>query len=321
MVALGHGRRDRAGTGAPPLHRIGCVVRFDPHKHRRRSIRLAGYDYTQSGAYFITICTQAGECFLGDIVQGAMVTNDAGKMVQSVWDDIPQHYPGVGVDAFVVMPNHMHGIVVLSPTPDQAQGHACALSLGNVVHRFKSLTTARYRRGVSQLGWGPFDRRLWQRNYYERVIRNETEMGRIREYIINNPPRWDEDEHNPANLWGEPPVVALGHGGRDHIHLCGNPRGSPGVWRAGEGGDVGTAPTGQSRPSPRAWRSPAEYVPAERRGRLSPGAGGACPLPGASPSPARRSGLRPSRWRACGRSQGLCGPPLAWPAPLAPVAR
>src|SRR3990172_159079 len=82
-------------------------------KHHRRSIRLRGYDYTQAGAYFVTICTQNRECVFSEVVEGQMLLNGPGQMVESVWRELPQHYPGVQVDAFVVMPNHLHGIIVL----------------------------------------------------------------------------------------------------------------------------------------------------------------------------------------------------------------
>ncbi|MBE0468422.1 MAG: transposase, partial [Methyloprofundus sp.] len=82
-------------------------------KHNRRSIRLKGYDYSQAGAYFVTICTQNRDCLFGEIIEGEMVLNDAGKMVQTIWDQIPPHYPGIGIDAFIAMPNHIHGIVIV----------------------------------------------------------------------------------------------------------------------------------------------------------------------------------------------------------------
>lgn len=91
---------------------IDEAMKYDPDKHARRSIRLRGYEYTQSGAYFVTICTQNRDCLFGEIVKGIMDANDAGRMIQSVWDELPQHYPGVDVDAFVVMPNHIHGIIL-----------------------------------------------------------------------------------------------------------------------------------------------------------------------------------------------------------------
>ena len=222
-------------------------MRYDPDKHHRRSIRMRGYDYTQAGAYFITICTQDRECLFGTIVDGCMHMNDAGRMVQSVWNEIPDHHPGVDVDAFVVMPNHVHGIIILTgeragaaddggvgarpracpvprrdvhplgkgqprgvaPTsppqpsgvaPTVDRGVAAAgkrMSLPDVVHRFKSLATARYRHGVYELGWPSFPGRLWQRNYYERIVRNEEALSRIRHYILDNPARWKKDIENP----------------------------------------------------------------------------------------------------------------------------
>jgi REP element-mobilizing transposase RayT len=86
---------------------------FNPDKHHRRSVRLKGYDYTQAGAYFVTICTQNRECLFGDILEGMMRLNNVGQTVESVWNELPQHYPGVDIDAFGVMPNHIHGIIIL----------------------------------------------------------------------------------------------------------------------------------------------------------------------------------------------------------------
>jgi len=182
-------------------------MRYDPEKHHRRSIRLSGYDYSQAGAYFVTICTQNRQCLFGEIVDGEMRLNDAGQMVQSVWAELTQHYAGVDIDGFVVMPNHIHGIVILTsvgvgpgacPVKGQPQGVAPTLSLPDVVHRFKSLTTARYRRGVMQRGWPGFCNRLWKRNYYEHVIRGGDELDRIRRYVEDNPRMWEMDRENPA---------------------------------------------------------------------------------------------------------------------------
>nr|BAL59102.1 hypothetical conserved protein [Candidatus Acetothermum autotrophicum] len=180
-------------------------MRADPERHHRRSIRLRGYDYTQPGAYFVTICTQDRMCLFGEVVHGEMRFTDAGRMVHDVWNDLPNHYPGVTIDAFVVMPNHIHGIVVLvgagpRACPEwvgQPQGVAPTMSLSDVIHRFKTMTTKRYADGVKQLGWPPFRGRLWQRNYYEHIIRDEESLHRIREYIRTNPLRWHVDRENP----------------------------------------------------------------------------------------------------------------------------
>jgi hypothetical protein len=139
--------------------------RYDPQKHHRRSIRWVGHDYTQEGVYFVTVCIQGHACLFGEIVDGQMRVNDAGCMLQEVWNELPSHYPGVETDVFVLMPNHMHGIIVLSailvgagpracPGKGQPQGVApTAMTLGDVVGRFKTLTTKRYADGVRGRGW------------------------------------------------------------------------------------------------------------------------------------------------------------------------
>ena len=183
---------------------------YDPARYHRRSVRLPAYDYAQAGAYFVTVCTQNRECAFGEVVDGEMVLNEPGRMVETVWRELPQHYPGVEVDTLVDMPNHVHGIIMLvgagpRACPDRVSGQprgvapTGTMSLPDVVHRFKSLTTARYRRGVLQDRWLPFPRRLWQRNYYERVIRNDEELNHVRQYIVDNPLRWAEDRENPKN--------------------------------------------------------------------------------------------------------------------------
>jgi len=194
-------------------------MRFHPERHHRRSIRLKGYDYRQAGAYFVTICTQDRAFLFGQVVHDEMQLNDAGKMVYDVWNDLPAFYPGVQTDAFIVMPNHIHGIIILvgadprvcsdSGPPacpgqpqelGQPQGVAPALGLPDIVHRFKTMTTRRYADGVKRLGWEPFRGRLWQRNYYERIIRNEESLNRIRGYILTNPMRWALARENPHRV-------------------------------------------------------------------------------------------------------------------------
>jgi REP element-mobilizing transposase RayT len=126
-------------------------------------------------------------------------------MIQSRWVDMATYYPGVETDTFIVMPNHIHGIVLLvgagsraCPTDaGQPQGVAPTMSLPDIIHRFKTLTTKRYVDGVKQAGWMPFARRIWQRNYYEHIIRDEKSLLRIREYIATNPARWSIDPENP----------------------------------------------------------------------------------------------------------------------------
>jgi len=189
-------------------------MRYNPDKHHRRSIRLKDYDYSQPGWYFITIVVQKREMLFGHIINHTMVLNDAGKMVQSIWYDIPEFYPGIQIDAFQIMPNHMHGVINIEGTDPrvclhnkqpnvpgqfqrrqsrggQSQGIASTrLSLGDVVQRYKSLTTKRYIDGVKKQHWPSFNGKLWQRNYWERIIRNEAELNHIRKYIIENPLKW-----------------------------------------------------------------------------------------------------------------------------------
>jgi putative transposase len=180
---------------------------------------LSGYDYSAKGTYFVTICAQDRACLFRELTDAEMRLNPAGRMVQETWDELPSHYAGISVDAFVVMPNHIHGIIVLvghhaettvgagpcacpvnagTQNDGQPQGVAPTLSLPAVVHRFKTLTTRRYVDGVRRYGWPAFRRRLWQRNYHEHIVRNESSLNRMRDYIANNPQQWESDRENPA---------------------------------------------------------------------------------------------------------------------------
>ena len=182
-------------------------MKYDPSKHHRRSIRLKGYDYSQAGAYFVTICINGGLHTLGQIKNGEIYPSESGQMVQTVWNELPFHYPGVTVDAFVLMPDHIHGIIILTnntvgavppcPPPSCPPPSYKPMTLGDVVHRFKSLTTTKYRQGVNELGWTPFQKRFWQRNYFEKIVRNQESLDKIREYILNNPLAW---ESKPLHL-------------------------------------------------------------------------------------------------------------------------
>ena len=205
------------------------LMPYDPARHHRRSIRLQGYDYTRPGAYFITIVTQGRACLFGEVVAGEMRMNDAGRMVQQVWDELALFYEGVQTDAFIVMPNHVHGIIILTGNvratprgcpdpqsgPGQAQGPAPTaataptLGLPDVVHRFKTMTTKRYADGVRANQWTPFPGRLWQRNYYEHIIRDDQSWQRIREYILTNPLRWHLDRERDI---GADPLDVIGDG-------------------------------------------------------------------------------------------------------------
>ena len=177
----------------------GPAPTYDPAIHHRRSIRLDGYDYAREGAYYVTVCAEKRQRLFGQVIDGHMVLNDAGRMVQAVWDELPAHYPGVGIDTVVVMPDHIHGIVCLGAgrgvhsagfRPDDTQETA-GMSLPDVINRFKTLTTKRYADGVKQSGWPRFPGTLWQRNYYEHIIRDYDAFVRISQYIKENPEKWD----------------------------------------------------------------------------------------------------------------------------------
>jgi putative transposase len=185
-------------------------MNIDSAAHHRRSIRLQGYDYSSVGAYFVTICTHNRECLFGEIVDAGMVVNDGGRMVQTCWGGIPAHFPHVELDEFVVMPNHFHGILVIVDSTVGAKNFSplqpqSPIQNPEPVKRFAgtSKTIGSVVRGV-KIGVTKWMRQntqihdVWQRNYWEHIIRNETELNQIREYIRNNPVRWELDKLNPA---------------------------------------------------------------------------------------------------------------------------
>jgi putative transposase len=147
----------------------------------RRSLRLANYDYASAGAYFITVCALDRRCLFGAVADDEMRTSALGKLVSTCWIQIPHHFPSVALDAFVVMPNHLHGILWLTRA-----GHAPPLH--RVVGAFKSAAS----RAAGQ--------HLWQRSFHDRVIRNDAELQLIRQYVIDNPLKWALDRENPGRL-------------------------------------------------------------------------------------------------------------------------
>jgi putative transposase len=189
---------------------------YDPDEHRRRSIRLKGHDYSQPGAYFVTICTRDRECLFGHVVNGEMRLNEAGEIARRCWQDIPDHFPLIELDAFVLMPNHVQGIIVIhesckgeaseplgslntrmgvadaSPLRQRPNGTQSG-SLSAIVQNFKSVSTRKMNAACRAPGTP-----VWLRNYYEHVVRNDDDLQAIRKYILGNPARWDEDENNPA---------------------------------------------------------------------------------------------------------------------------
>jgi len=178
------------------------VTRHDPDHHHRRSIRLRGYDYSRAGAYFITVCTQGRACLFGEIVDETMILNGAGRVVEKCWTDIPAHFPHIELDGFVVMPNHVHGILLITETvgannysplrspPSSQQRPGTSKTIGAVIRGFKIGVTKWMRKDA-------LIHNIWQRNYYEHIIRSEDALQRLREYIMTNPIRWAEDPENP----------------------------------------------------------------------------------------------------------------------------
>ena len=172
----------------------------NPARGRRHSLRLRGYDYSQEGAYFVTTCTHNRASMFGEIVDGQMQLNALGQIVEACWQETPEHFRDVQVDVSVVMPNHMHGILWITnrrgtacraPTCEQF-GKPTSQSLPTVIRSFKSAVTKRVN-----LMRGTPGSPLWQRNYYEHVVRDDAALNRIRDYIQTNPQRWRLDRENP----------------------------------------------------------------------------------------------------------------------------
>lgn len=177
-------------------------MKYNPNKHHRRSIRLKGYDYSQSGLYFITICVKNNACLFGEIANGVMMLNDAGKMVEIEWPKLLDRFKNIELHEYVVMPNHFHAILeIVGATLVAAQNEdeTVKKTVGDMVGAFQSIVTVEYIRGVKNNDWQPFDGKLWHRNYWEHIIRNEQSHQTISEYIINNPLKWDGDKFNPSN--------------------------------------------------------------------------------------------------------------------------
>ncbi len=165
----------------------------------RRSIRLKNYDYAKAGAYFVTICTQNRSCLFGEINDGELLLADPGRMIGMWWLELSSKFPTASLDSYVVMPNHIHGIVSIEQKADcmTDQGAPACAPLPTVIQWFKTMTTNEYIRGVKSGSFPPFEGKLWQRNYFEHIIRNEKELDLIRLYISQNPAKWHLDRENP----------------------------------------------------------------------------------------------------------------------------
>ena len=161
-------------------------MRFNPDIHHRRSIRLSEHNYSESCHYFITLCASQRQSLFGNIADNNMKLNDAGMMVETIWRQLPEYYAGVELNEYVVMPNHFHAIITVVE-----QGAASsAPTLGNILRRFKSVSAIAVNRCLNRQG-----QPVWQRNYYEHIIRSDQAYQNITEYIRTNPKLWQEDAY------------------------------------------------------------------------------------------------------------------------------
>jgi putative transposase len=189
--------------------------------HRqRKQIRLKNFDYSSVGYYFITICTKNRECWFGEIVDGKIVLNKAGLIINKYWLELQKKFKNISLDIFQIMPNHIHGIIIINVGNDlrvvpnnnkydfdsvrhigrTLQNSRQQQLLFRIIQWFKTMTTNEYIKSVIDNEFPRFDKRLWQKSFYDHIIRNEESLNNIREYIQNNPKKWVEDEENPKNI-------------------------------------------------------------------------------------------------------------------------
>ena len=168
---------------------------YDPTIHHRKSIRYKDYDYSHSGYYFVTICTEHHKCLFGHITKSHMELNELGSNVNDCWLEIPSHFPFVTLKEYVIMPNHVHGIIVinnqndiLNKLPKSGEIHGTSNTIGSIIRGFKI--------GVSKYA----NQDIWQRNYHEKIIRTEGMYEHIAEYIIKNPYNWKKDDFFIENI-------------------------------------------------------------------------------------------------------------------------
>jgi putative transposase len=181
---------------------------------RKHAPRLESYDYSTPGAYFVTVCVKDGLCVLGNVANEKVDLTEAGKMIQKWWSELESKFPSIELDEYTIMPNHVHGIISIvgadlcvrpSANLDQKKGAHIGAPLQTILQWFKTMATNEYIRGVKQLNWPPFSGKLWQRSYYDHIIRNDNALDKIRRYISQNPAQWEQDHHHPSNqTTGEP---------------------------------------------------------------------------------------------------------------------
>ena len=194
----------------------------------RKHLRVLGFDYRENCAYFVTICTGQRRCIFGEIVDAKLCPTQRALISAQCWLDIPNHHPFVELDAYIIMPNHLHGVLNFvanpvaatpaSPLVPKAHGPS-SNSLGSVVGSFKSAVTRKINKLRPGTGTG-----IWQPNYYEHIIRNDSSLERIRDYIDANPARWNSDEENLNGNGKDRLMIFL-----DSLGQFDGPRGDAGV--------------------------------------------------------------------------------------------
>jgi putative transposase len=180
-------------------------MNYNPAIHHRRSIRLKHYDYAKNGYYFITICSKDRDCIFGELNVGALLVcaqnmialSNAGKIIDYHWLNIPNQYENAFLDEYIIMPNHIHGIIIIDKEK-RAQASS-APTISQILRSFKSKSAIEYLKHIKDNNLN-LSEKIWQRNYYERIIRNENELNKIRKYIIENPLKWEDDKYHPNIL-------------------------------------------------------------------------------------------------------------------------
>lgn len=167
--------------------------------NHRQSHRLRYYNYSREGIYFVTICTRDRQCLFGEISEVTMKLSEMGKIAEKCWNDIPKHFPHMVLDDYIVMPNHIHGIIIINQSlkkgecysPLQLRG--TSKTIGSAIRGFKIGVTQWARKNTTLND-------VWQRNYYEHVVRNDLSFYQIKEYILHNPEKWSQDKLHPSNI-------------------------------------------------------------------------------------------------------------------------
>jgi putative transposase len=173
-----------------------------PDKYKRKSIRIREYDYSQPNWYYITICSYKKECIFGEIKKGVMVLNEFGKIAKTEWEKTKDIRKNIELDYFIIMPNHIHGIIIIEkknvgahcnvPLPQtESFGKSTKNTIPTIVKLYKSAVTKQ----INILRNSP-GHPVWQRNYYEHIIRNDKELYKLRQYIHNNSIKWEDDEYH-----------------------------------------------------------------------------------------------------------------------------